>query len=103
MPEDLKPELFRTMKGLQKTMIRLRQIMDTHDDLMVVHNFLWDRYREVSSVELAVVCMCSVGMNRVEMGCWQKGLLIHLVPATLSHNCLHVHSILLLLGAPWHS
>lgn len=52
-PEDKKPEAFRTMAGLTKTMNHLRTVMDwTEEDHPAanqhsIHLFLWDRYREV--------------------------------------------------------
>ena len=43
-----KPENFRTMAALQRTMAHLRGIMDRRDIALVnIHKYLWDRFRGV--------------------------------------------------------
>jgi hypothetical protein len=43
-----RPENFRTMAALQRTMAHLRRIMDATDvSLVNIHKFLWDRFRGV--------------------------------------------------------
>ena len=43
-----KPENFRTMAALQRTMAHLRRIMDKRDIALVnIHKYLWDRFRGV--------------------------------------------------------
>jgi hypothetical protein len=43
-----RPENFRTMEALQRTMAYLRGIMDRTDvELVNIHKFLWDRFRGV--------------------------------------------------------
>ncbi len=48
MQIEQKPENFRTMEALERTMVHLRNIMDRQDcPLVEIHKFLWDRFRGV--------------------------------------------------------
>lgn len=48
MQIEQRPENFRTMEALQRTMAHLRAIMDRQDSRLVeIHKFLWDRFRGV--------------------------------------------------------
>lgn len=48
MQIEQRPENFRTMEALQRTMAHLRAIMDSQASRLVeIHKFLWDRFRGV--------------------------------------------------------
>jgi hypothetical protein len=55
--KERQPQNIRTFGALCRTMNRLMQIMDsTEEELVEVHSFLWDRFREVRAACGPKVC-----------------------------------------------